>query len=340
MSNEEESSKTETSGFNSSEYIQHHMHFLQADLTTGEVKNSKSVDSAAQYYACIEEQHLPEAQCLSNLNAKPCMVSDLGRGTCVPVVEAGTKEPIWDANVINIDSTFISIFLGFLFILFFGLAVRFAKKDGVPGKFVTCIQMIIEFVNNSVESIFSVKNKLIAPLSLTVFAWVFLMNLMDLIPVDLIPQICKAIGIPFVRVVPSADVNITIALSCSIFVLIFIYTFKYKGIKGFIKDYTLHPFNSIFLMPVNLVLEGVSLLSKPISLGLRLFGNMYAGEMIFILITILFSVMWDKLPVGAALGGVVDLVWALFHILIIFLQAFIFMVLTIVYLSMASTQEE
>lgn len=338
MSNEEESLKNEASGFDSKEYIVHHMHFLQADLTTGEVRNSKQVDSISGFNDCLKVKN--EAQCLSEFNAKPCFVSDLGRSKCVPVIEAQAKEPLWDGNVINLDSTFLSIFLGLVFILCFGLAVKFSKKEGTPGKFVTSIQMIIEFVNNSVESIFNVKNKLIAPLSLTVFAWVFMMNLMDLIPVDLIPQMCQAIGIPFVRVVPSADVNITMAMSCSIFVLILIYTFKYKGIKGFIKDYTLHPFNSVFLIPVNLLLEGVSLISKPISLGLRLFGNMYAGEMIFILITILFSVIWNYIPVGATLGGIVDIVWALFHILIIFLQAFIFMVLTIVYLSMASSQEE
>ncbi len=192
--------------------------------------------------------------------------------------------------------------------------------------------------------------------------WVFSMNLLDLVPVDLIPEIVKELGIPYARIVPSADVNVTMALSCSIFVLIILYTLRYKGIVGFIKDYTMHPFNSVFLIPVNLLLEGVSLLSKPLSLGLRLFGNMYAGEMIFILIVLLGGASFSLAPDGALasmlpesifnatdsvlgfipkiLSIVLDIVWAIFHILIIFLQAFIFMVLTIVYLSMASTQEE
>ena len=189
---------------------------------------------------------------------------------------------------------------------------------------------IFEFVQDTVVSIFKRKSKLIAPLALTVFMWVFLMNLMDLLPIDLIPGLATAIGVPYFRLVPSADVNITLSMACGVFLLIFYFSFTNIGVKGFIKSYTLHPFNHWVFAPINLILEGVSLLSKPISLGLRLFGNMYAGEMIFILIALL-PLWWIQ--------WVLNVPWALFHILIVTLQAFIFMVLTIVYLSMASEED-
>ncbi len=335
-------------GFDSKEYITHHLHFLQLDFKTGNILNSKKVDSVASYNECLcgdatvnkcEYTVTKEQSCLTQNNATDCKFSDLGSGVCVPVIDASVKEPIFSPTVINIDSTLISIFLGFLFLAIFGFAVRVSKKGSVPNKFISAIEMVLNFVDKNVESMFSVKNKLIAPLSLTVFMWIFLMNLMDLIPVDLIPQICSFLGIPFVRLVPSADVNITIAMSFSIFLLVIIYTLYYKGVKGFIKDYTMHPFNSVWFAPINLCLEGVSLLSKPLSLGLRLFGNMYAGEIIFILITVFFTCIISSIPIGGIFGTIIDVVWAVFHILIITLQAFIFMVLTIVYLSMASTEE-
>src|SRR5690606_8958548 len=171
------------------------------------------------------------------------------------------------------------------------------------------------------------KSKLIAPLALTVFIWVFLMNLMDLIPVDYLPYTAQVLGIPYLRVVPSADVNITMSMALGVFALIIIYSIKMKGVSGFVKELTLNPFNHWALIPVNLALELVTLLSKPISLGLRLFGNMYAGELVFILIAGLLP-WWSQ--------WLLSVPWALFHILVITLQAFIFMVLTIVYLSMAS----
>ena len=213
------------------------------------------------------------------------------------------------------------------------LLFRYAAKkttSGVPNKLQCFVELIFEFVQNSVSGIFKRKSKLIAPLSLTVFMWIFLMNLMDLLPIDLLPEIAKAIGVPYLRVVPSADVNITLSMAVGIFCLIFVFAFKNVGVMGFIKSLTLHPFNHWAFSPLNLVLEGVSLLSKPISLGLRLFGNMYAGEMIFILIALL-PLWWIQ--------WVLNVPWALFHILIVTLQAFIFMVLTIVYLSMASEEE-
>ncbi len=318
------------------EYIQHHLHFLQVDLTNGNILNSQKVSDFDGYQECLK--NTPQKDCLVKFNAEQCSITDLGTRKCVAVIEEG-KSPLFDFKVLNLDSSIISIVLGFLFIGIFYLAVKQSLKDK-HSKFITAIEMIVSFVNSNVESIFNVKNKLIAPLSLTVFMWVLFMNILDLIPVDLIPKIFTQTGIPFVRLVPSADVNVTMGLSVSIFVLIIIYSLTYKGVSGFVKDYTLHPFNSYWFLPINLLLEGVSLLSKPISLGLRLFGNMYAGEMIFILITVFFSFIPAGIPLGGFFGGAIDIVWALFHILIIFLQAFIFMILTIVYLAMASTEED
>lgn len=174
------------------------------------------------------------------------------------------------------------------------------------------------------------KSKVIAPLALTVFVWVFLMNLLDLLPIDFIPYIGEHyLGLPALRIVPTADVSITMSMAIGVFILILFYSIKMKGIGGFTKELTLQPFNHPVFIPINLILEGVSLLSKPISLGLRLFGNMYAGELIFILIAALLP-WWSQ--------WLLSLPWAIFHILIITLQAFIFMVLTIVYLSMASEE--
>ncbi|MDF7679551.1 F0F1 ATP synthase subunit A [Enterobacteriaceae bacterium ESL0689] len=227
---------------------------------------------------------------------------------------------------LNIDSMFFSVVLGLVFITIFRKVAKNATS-GVPGKFQTAVEMIIGFVHGSVKDMYHGKSKLIAPLALTVFVWVFLMNLMDLLPIDLIPEIAKRLGLPAMRVVPSSDVNITLSMAIGVFFLIIFYSIKIKGVSGFVKELTLQPFNHWAFIPINLILEGVSLLSKPISLGLRLFGNMYAGELIFILIAALLP-WWSQ--------WVLNVPWAIFHILIITLQAFIFMVLTIVYLSMAS----
>jgi len=167
-------------------------------------------------------------------------------------------------------------------------------------------------------------------LALTIFVWVFLMNLMDLFPVDLIPWLASLIGIHFLKVVPTTDPNATFGMSIMVFILIIYYSIKIKGFGGFVGELALHPFGK-WGIPANLVLEGITLFSKPISLSLRLFGNLYAGEMIFILI----ALMYGHNLVLTISGGALQIVWALFHILIILLQAFIFMVLTIVYLDMA-----
>ncbi|WP_457673083.1 F0F1 ATP synthase subunit A [Thiolapillus sp.] len=240
---------------------------------------------------------------------------------------------------LHLDSLFWSTALALVFGYFFYKAARNATA-GVPGKLQNFVETMVEFVEDSVKGSFSGRNPLIAPLALTVFAWVFLMNLMDLVPVDVIPRLAGAIGIHHMKVVPSTDPNVTFALALGVFALIIYYSIKIKGVGGFIKELTGMPFetDNLLLKPVffviNLFLEGVNLLAKPISLSLRLFGNMYAGEMIFILIALMYGA-----GIGMGIfGGVLQFVWAVFHILVITLQAFIFMTLTIVYLDMAHSE--
>ena len=232
-------------------------------------------------------------------------------------------------NAIHVDSMIWSVGLGIIFCwLFRRVAVR--ATSGVPTGLVNFVEMIVEFVDGTVKDTFHGRNPLIAPLALTIFVWVFLMNLMDLIPVDLIPHSLMLAGVEYQKIVPSTDPNITMGMAIGVFVLMLFYSIKVKGF-GFVKELTLNPFNHPLFIPVNLFMEVVGLLAKPFSLGLRLFGNMYAGEMIFILIALMFSAG----AFMALLGGVLQWAWAVFHILVITLQAFIFMMLTIVYLSMA-----
>ncbi|RBP32642.1 F-type H+-transporting ATPase subunit a [Marinobacter pelagius] len=231
---------------------------------------------------------------------------------------------------LHIDSLGWSVALGALFLFIFRLAAKRATSDK-PGGLQNFVEVMVEFVDNSVKETFHGKNKVIAPLSLTIFCWIFLMNLMDLVPVDFLPQLFHLMGLEYMKVVPTTDVNVTLGMSLSVFALIIYYSLKVKGVGGFLGELTLHPFSSdnmflkILLVPVNLLLEGVSLIAKPISLALRLFGNLYAGELIFILIALL--PLWAQWTLSVP--------WAIFHILVITLQAFIFMMLTIVYLSMA-----
>jgi len=195
---------------------------------------------------------------------------------------------------------------------------------GVPSGFQNFAEMMVEFVDEQVRETFHGSSRVIAPLALTIFIWVFLMNLMDLVPVDLLPHAASQLGVTHLRVVPTTDPNLTFALSLSVFILVMFYNFKIKGVAGFTKEVFTSPF-SIYLFPVNVFLRLIEEIAKPLSLALRLFGNLYAGELIFVLIAVLpWWIQW--LP---------GLVWALFHVLIILLQAFIFMMLTIVYLSMA-----
>ncbi len=242
-------------------------------------------------------------------------------------------------NAIHVDSMFWSLLLGVVFCWIFRSAAKKAQA-GVPSLFLNMIETVIEFVDNTVKDMFHGHNPLIAPLALTVFVWVFFMNLMDLVPVDWIPHAALLMGVDYMKIVPSTDPNIALGLAVGVFILMLYYGIKVKKV-GFIKELTLHPFapptkgiGLIFapvLIVVNLFMETVGLLAKPFSLGLRLFGNMYAGEMIFILIATMYSggLLWG------GIGGTLQLGWAIFHILVVTLQAFIFMVLTIVYLSMA-----
>ncbi|MCG6940926.1 MAG: F0F1 ATP synthase subunit A [Thiohalocapsa sp.] len=238
---------------------------------------------------------------------------------------------------LNVDSLLWSFGLGYLAYRWM-LGVAEKASAGVPNRAQNFFEWIVDFVNENVRGSFSAKNDMVAPLALTVFVWVFLMNLMDLIPVDLIPYaFSHFMGLfgadphhVYMRVVPSTDPNITFGMSLTVFLLVLFYSFKVKGVGGFAAELTMQPFGK-FGMPANLLLEGINLFSKPLSLSLRLFGNMYAGEMIFILIALMYG---HNLVLDLS-GGVLQLAWAIFHILIITLQAFIFMVLTIVYLDMA-----
>ena len=230
---------------------------------------------------------------------------------------------------LHVDTMGFSIGLGVLFLYFFRKAARQATAD-VPGGLQNFVEWIVEFVEDSVRGSFSGKNALVAPLALTIFIWIFLMNFMDLIAVDFFPQLAHLLGIPYLRVVPTADPNATFGMAFGVFFLILYYSIKIKGVGGFAGELAFQPFGKLGV-PVNLLLEGVNLISKPISLSLRLFGNMYAGEMIFILIALMYGAGWML----GAFGGLLQIGWAIFHILIITLQAFIFMTLTIVYLDMA-----
>lgn len=239
---------------------------------------------------------------------------------------------------VHLDTMFWSIILGAGFLWLFK-RVADNVVAGVPSGMQNFVEMVIEFIDENVRSSFTAKNDVVAPLALTLFCWIFLMNFMDLIPVDLIPYFAKhVLGIPYMKVVPSTDPNTTFAMALGVFFLTLYYSFKIKGPIGFAKELTMMPFEAknpilkLLFIPINFLLEGVSLIAKPISHSLRLFGNMYAGEVIFILIAIMFS---GGLSFLAVAGGGLQFVWAVFHILIITLQAFIFMVLTIVYMDMA-----
>lgn len=230
----------------------------------------------------------------------------------------------------HVDSLAWSFGLGVIFCWLFARVAKNATT-GVPGRMQNFIEMIVEFIDSNVKDMFHGRNPLVAPLALTIFVWVFLMNLMDLIPVDVVPELMMAMGVEYQKIVPSTDPNITLGMALGVFILMLYYSIKIKGVGGFVKELTMHPFNHPIFIPVNLFMELVGLLAKPFSLGLRLFGNMYAGEMIFILIAVMYSA---GLFFGL-FGGLLQIGWAIFHILVITLQAFIFMVLTVVYLSMA-----
>ena len=232
---------------------------------------------------------------------------------------------------IHVDSMVWSLGLGVVMFLILRAVAKGFSSDK-PSKVQCFIESLFDMAQESKDSTFTkeAKNEWIAPMALTIFVWVFFMNLMDLVPVDWIPELAKLAGVGYMKIVPSTDVNVALGMALAVFIMIIYYSLKIKGPMGFTKELALQPFGK-YLIPFNLVLELVGLLAKPLSLGLRLFGNMYAGELIFILIAMMYSA---GLGLGV-LGGVAQLGWAIFHILVITLQAYIFMMLTIVYLSQA-----
>ena len=227
---------------------------------------------------------------------------------------------------INVDTMLISFMLTLGFMGFYYFISR-RMTSGVPGLAQNMVEMIVEFVIDSVDGAFHAKNNFIAPLALTVFSWIFLMNAMDLVPVDWIPMSAQLIAGDshlYFKAVPTTDINITLGFATTVFLMVIYYSLKVKGPMGFANDFLMHPFPKWYLAPLNLLLELPGFFAKPVSLALRLYGNMFAGEVIFLVIALLG---WYQLPLHFA--------WAVFHILVITLQAYLFMMLTIVYLNQA-----
>ena len=256
-----------------------------------------------------------------------------GHLVCAHSADEAKELGFW---ALNVDTLVVSFILGLLFIVLFrGVAKK--ATEGVPAGAQNFVEWIVEFIDTSVRGSFTAKNNLVAPLALTVFVWIFMMNFMDLIPIDFGPMVATAMGIGHFKFVPTTDPNATFAMALGVFALVLFYSVKMKGAGGFFAELAFQPFPK-FLFPFNLLLEGVSLIAKPISLSLRLFGNMYAGEMIFILIALMGGAWAGFTASNATLFGsqvLLSLGWGIFHILIVTLQAFIFMTLTIVYLDMA-----
>lgn len=247
----------------------------------------------------------------------------------------------------HVDTIGFSVVLGLVFIGMFWLVARKATA-GVPGKMQNAIEWIVEFIDNQVHDTFHSHSKMIAPLALTIFCWVFLFNLMDLLPVDLVPFLASLVtgtpymaGSPALRIVPSTDLNATIALALTVLVMTYAFGLTHKGPKKFFGEMFFHPFGSNpLIVPVNLVFRLIEDVAKPISLSLRLFGNMYAGELLFILMILtippLRTLDWGALSI--VVYPLLNMAWSIFHILIVTLQAFIFMTLTVVYLALASDE--
>lgn len=242
-------------------------------------------------------------------------------------VEEANAMGFWS---IHVDSMLMSLLLGVIFMGLFYFVSRKATS-GIPGPLQNAVEFIVEMVQTNVKSTFFARNELIGPLALTIFCWIFMMNLMDLVPVDWIPLTAAFIAQDshlYFKAVPTTDVNITAGFALAVFVLVIYYSIKIKGAGGFLSEFAFHPFGK-WALPLNLVMEVPSFLAKPVSLALRLYGNMFAGEMIFMVIAM---VGLFQLPLHFA--------WAVFHILIITLQAYLFMMLTIVYLNQAHTKPE
>ncbi|HEX7634775.1 MAG TPA: F0F1 ATP synthase subunit A [Noviherbaspirillum sp.] len=241
------------------------------------------------------------------------------------------QEKIVDFSIINMDTVFWSVAMGVLGCLFMFMAARKATS-GVPGRFQAFVEMIVELVEDQSKAIVHGDRTFIAPLALTVFVWVALMNSLDFLPVDLFSGIFRLLGIEtHHRVVPTADLNGTLGMSFGVLALMLYYGIKIKGLGGWLHELFAAPFG-IALAPFNLLLNIIEYLAKAVSLGMRLFGNMYAGELLFLLIALLGSMATVFGFVGHVIAGSI---WAIFHILIVILQAFIFMMLTLVYIGQA-----
>ena len=230
----------------------------------------------------------------------------------------------------HLDTLIVSGALG---LVVFGFMMMLARKasSGVPSGWQNFVEMVVSMVDAQVKDTFHAKSNLVTPLAITIFIWVFMMNLMDLIPVDFLPMTAHAAGVPYLKIVPTTDPNLTFGMSLSVFAIMIAFNFKYKGAGGFLREALTVPFGK-YLFPVNLLFRIIEDLAKPVSLSLRLFGNMYAGEMVFILLAVFAGAGYIWSPFAATLS----LGWAIFHILIITLQAFVFMMLTVVYMSMAA----
>ena len=254
---------------------------------------------------------------------------------------------ILDFSAVNLDSVLVSVLLAVLFGGSFYAAARHAST-GAPSKFRNFVEWLVEIVDDQVKQIFHGKSKLIAPLALTIFCWVFLFNAFDVLPLDLLPGLAGAAGVGHLRIVPSTDLNVVFALSLTVFALIIFYSVRMKGLVGFLSEFVLHPLRirnpigQLLVAPFNLVVEFASFVAKPVSLALRLYGNMFAGEMVFILIALLTLTTGfaGLASIGGWLGVIGSLVlgigWSLFDLFIGFLQAFIFAILTVLYLSQSS----
>jgi F-type H+-transporting ATPase subunit a len=238
--------------------------------------------------------------------------------------------------VLNLDSVIFSLVLGAVFLAIWFKAAS-AAKSGKRSGLLNFIEMALEFWQNQVKEVFPTADPLVVPLALTIFVWVLFMNLMDVVPVDLLPFLAGKAGLSHLRIVPSTDVNITFGLSLGVFLLIIAYNLIFKGPVGFLKEVLTFPFGP-WLAPVNLILRIVEEVARPVSLALRLFGNLFAGELIFVLIALLLAQVRTGIAgIGfAGLGFIAHLAWAFFHLLVIPLQAFVFAVLTVVYLSTAA----
>jgi F-type H+-transporting ATPase subunit a len=238
----------------------------------------------------------------------------------------------------NVDSI---LYAGVLGLLGSFLLWRVAKTatSGVPGRLQAAVEFLVEMVDSQAKGIVHNANsrKLVAPLALTVFIWVFLMNAMDLLPLDLLPKFGEAAGVHYMRAVPTADLSVTMALSISVLLICIFYNLKIKGVSGWVHELFSAPFGAAwYLAPFNFLMQIIEFVAKTVSHGMRLFGNMYAGELIFMLIALMGGAFFTAVGIPLAVGHVIaGTAWAIFHILIITLQAFVFMMLTLVYIGQA-----